>query len=66
MPRQKSLGGGVGVDSDMSDLRDDLTDKEDAEKNQKAIENLKKAMKDAYNKTMEEQIWNLRYRRNSR
>ena len=58
--------GGVGVDSDMSDLRDDLTDKEDAEKNQKAIENLKKAMKDAYNKTMEEQIWNLRYRRNSR
>ena len=46
--------GGVGVDSDMSDLRDDLTDKEDAEKNQKAIENLKKAMKDAYNKTMED------------
>ena len=35
-------------------------------KEQKAIENLKKAMKDAYNKTMEEQIWNLRYRRNSR
>lgn len=58
--------GGVGVDCDMSDLRDDLTDKEDAEKKQKAIENLKKAMKDAYNKTMEEQIWNLRYRRNSR
>lgn len=48
--------GGVGVESDMSDLRDDLTNKEDAEKKQKAIENLKKAMKDAYNKTMEEQI----------
>ena len=48
--------GGVGVESYMPDLRDDLTDKEDAEKKQKAIENLKKAMKDAYNKTMEEQL----------
>lgn len=41
--------GGVGVESFMSDLRD-------VEKKQKAIENLKKAIKDAYNKTMEEQI----------
>ena len=40
--------GGVGVESFMSDLRD-------VEKEQKAIENLKKAMKDAYNKTIEEQ-----------
>lgn len=46
--------GGVGVDSDMSDLRDDLTDKEDAEKKQKALEKLKKAMKVAYNKTIED------------
>ena len=46
--------GGVGVDSDMSDLRDDLSDKEVAEKKQKSIENLKKAMKDAYNKTIED------------
>ena len=39
--------GGVGVESFMSDSRD-------VEKEQKVIENLKKAMKDAYNKTMEE------------
>lgn len=37
---------GVDVDSYMSDLRDD-TDKEDAEKEQKALENLKKAIKKA-------------------
>lgn len=35
---------GVDVESYMSDLRDD-TDKEDAEKEQKALENLKKAIK---------------------
>ena len=39
--------GGVGVESFMSDLRD-------VEKEQKVLENLKKAMKDAYNKTMED------------
>ena len=37
---------GVDADSFMSDLRDD-TDKEDAEKEQKALENLKKAIKKA-------------------
>ena len=36
---------GVDVESYMSDLRDD-TDKEDAEKEQKALENLKKAMEE--------------------
>ena len=36
---------GVDADSFMSDLRDD-TDKEDAEKEQKALENLKKAMEE--------------------
>ena len=41
--------GGVGVESFMSDLRD-------VEKEQKVIENLKKAIKEAYNKTMEEQL----------
>lgn len=41
--------GGVGVESFVSDLRD-------VEKEQKVLENLKKAMKDAYNKTMVEQI----------
>ena len=40
---------GVDVESFMSDLRD-------VEKEQKVLENLKKAMKDAYNKTMEEQL----------
>ena len=40
---------GVDVESYMSDLRD-------VEKEQKVLENLKKAMKDAYNKTMEEQL----------
>lgn len=37
---------GVDVDSFMSELRDD-TDKEDAEKEQKALENLKNAIKKA-------------------
>ena len=37
---------GVDVDSYMSDLRDD-TDKEDVEKELKALENLKKAIKKA-------------------
>ena len=41
--------GGVGVESFVSDLRD-------VEKEQKVLENLKKTMKDAYNKTMEEQL----------
>ena len=41
--------GGVGVESFMSDLRD-------VEKEQKVLENLKKAIKEAYNKTMEEQL----------
>ena len=41
--------GGVGVESFVSDLRD-------VEKEQKVLENLKKAMKNAYNKTMEEQL----------
>ena len=40
---------GVDVESFMSDLRD-------VEKEQKVLENLKKAMEDAYNKTMEEQL----------
>lgn len=35
---------GVDVDSFMSDLRDDLSDKEVAEKEQKAVENFIKAM----------------------
>lgn len=34
---------GVDVDSYMSDLRDDLSDKEVAEKEQKVLENLKKS-----------------------
>ena len=37
---------GVDIDSFMSDLRDDLSDKENAEKGQKAVENLKKAMEE--------------------
>ena len=41
--------GGVGVESFVSDLRD-------VEKEWKVLENLKKAMKDAYNKTIEEQL----------
>lgn len=48
--------GGIDEDCYMKNLRDDSSDKEDAEELQKAIENLKKAMKDAYNKTMEERI----------
>ena len=35
---------GVDVDSFMSDLRDDFTDKDDAEKEQKAVEDFRKAM----------------------
>ena len=35
---------GVDVDSFMSELRDDLADKEDAEKEQKAVEDFRKAM----------------------
>ena len=35
---------GVDVDSFMSDLRDDLSDKEVAEKEQEALENFRKAM----------------------
>ena len=38
---------GVDVDSYMSDLREEPLDKEDAEKEQKALENLKKAIKKA-------------------
>ena len=37
---------GVDVDSFMSDLRDDLSDKEVAEKEQKAVENFRKAMEE--------------------
>ena len=37
---------GVDVDSFMSELRDDLTDKENAEKEQKAVENFRKAMEE--------------------
>ena len=37
---------GVDVDSFMSDLRDDLSDKEVAEKEQKAIEDFRKAMEE--------------------
>ena len=36
---------GVDVDNYMKNLRDDSPDKEDAEELQKAIENLKKAIK---------------------
>lgn len=46
--------GGVDADCYMKNLRNDSPDKEEAEELQKALENLKKAMKDAYNKTMEE------------
>lgn len=46
--------GGVDADCYMKNLRNDSPDKEEAEELQKAIENLKKAMKDAYDKTMEE------------
>ena len=35
---------GVDVDSFMSELRDDLADKEDAEKEHKAVEDFRKAM----------------------
>ena len=35
---------GVDVESFMSELRDDLSDKEVAEKEQKALENFRKAM----------------------
>ena len=35
---------GVDVDSFMSELRDNFTDKEDAEELQKAVERLRKAM----------------------
>ena len=37
---------GVDVDSYMSELRDDLSDKEVAEKEQEAIENFRKAMEE--------------------
>ena len=47
--KSKKSWKGVDVESFMSDLRD-------VEKEQKVLENLKKAMKDAYNKTMEEQL----------
>lgn len=35
---------GVDVDSFMSELRDNFTDKEDAEKEQKAVEDFRKAI----------------------
>ena len=38
---------GVDVDSYMKNLREEPLDKEDAEKEQKALENLKKAIKKA-------------------
>ena len=44
--KAKKSWAGVDVESYMSDLRDD-TDKEDTEKEQKALENLKKAIKKA-------------------
>ena len=47
--KSKKSWEGVDVESFMSDLRD-------VEKEQKVLENLKKAMKDAYNKTIEEQL----------
>lgn len=37
---------GVDVDSFMSELRDDLSDKEVAEKEQEALENFRKAMEE--------------------
>ena len=37
---------GVDVDSFMSELRDNFTDKEDAEKEQKALEDFRKAMEE--------------------
>ena len=37
---------GVDVDSFMSELRDDLSDKEDAEELQKAVEDFRKAMEE--------------------
>ena len=37
---------GVDVDSFMSELRDDLDDKENAEKEQKAVEDFRKAMEE--------------------
>lgn len=39
---------GVDVDSFMSDLRDDLSDKEVAENEQQAIEDFRKAMEEGY------------------
>lgn len=47
--KSKKSWEGVDVESFMSDLRD-------VEKEQKVLENLMKAMKDAYNKTIEEQL----------
>ena len=44
---------GVDVDSFMQNLRDDSPDKEDAEKELKALENLKKAIQKAMKETME-------------
>ena len=37
---------GVDVDSYMSELRDDLSDKENAEKEQEALEDFRKAMEE--------------------
>ena len=37
---------GVDVDSFMSELRDDLSDKEDAEELQKAVEDFRKALEE--------------------
>ena len=37
---------GVDVDSFMSELRDDLSDEENAEKEQKAVEDFRKAMEE--------------------
>ena len=37
---------GVDVDNYMKNLRDDLTDKEDAEKEQKAVEDFRKALEE--------------------
>ena len=47
--KSKKTWEGVDVESFVSDLRD-------VEKEQKVLENLMKAMKDAYNKTIEEQL----------
>ena len=44
--KEKKYWEGVDVDRFMSELRDDLSDEENAEKEQKAVEDFRKAMEE--------------------